>query len=219
MDALTHITNTHIVAIVRLETYASAVKVAQALIAGGITVVEFTLTGSGAFEAISACRETLGETALIGVGTALSASDAQQAISAGAQFVVTPAVRTSVIDVCNKHAVPVLCGALTPSEALQAHERGADMIKIFPARAFGPAYIKDLLAPLPMLKLVPTGGVSADNARAYLDAGAVAVGMGGNLVSASAVANKDWGQITTAARECVLSVGGPTGRSAPPGSA
>ena len=203
MSSIQSITQARIVAIVRLENYASAVEVAQALVDGGITVVEFTLTGSGALDAISACRETLGDSALIGVGTALSAADAQQAISAGAQFVVTPALRPSVIDVCKVHAVPVLCGALTPSEALQAHELGADMIKIFPARAFGPAYIKDLLAPLPMLKLVPTGGVSAENARAYLDAGAIAVGIGGTLVPASAVARRDWAQITAVAHACV----------------
>ena len=204
---LQYIEQSRIVAIVSLENYASAVEVAQALVAGGITVVEFTLTGRGALAAISACREALGDTALIGVGTALSSTDTQQAISAGAQFVVTPALRPAVIELCNAQAVPVLCGALTPSEALHAHELGADMIKIFPARAFGPAYIKDLLAPLPMLKLVPTGGISAENARAYLDAGAAAVGIGGNLVAPSAVTRQAWGQITTMARECVHAVG------------
>jgi 2-dehydro-3-deoxyphosphogluconate aldolase/(4S)-4-hydroxy-2-oxoglutarate aldolase len=103
--------------------------------------------------------------------------------------------------------VPILCGALTPTEAFSAHQLGADMIKIFPARAFGPAYIKDLLAPLPMLKLVPTGGVSAENLRAFLDAGAVAVGIGGNLVAAQAVAAQDWERIRVAARACVAAAG------------
>lgn len=197
-----------VVAIVRLERYDRAVEVARALLAGGISAVEFTLTGAGANDAIAACREALGEAAQVGVGTVLRPEEARAAIGAGAQFVVTPAVRPEVIAACRERDVPVLCGALTPSEALAAHEAGAEMVKIFPARAFGPQYIKDILAPLPFLRLVPTGGVSAENARAYLDAGAAAVGIGGNLVAAGAVAAQDWGAITTAARECVNAVGG-----------
>jgi 2-dehydro-3-deoxyphosphogluconate aldolase / (4S)-4-hydroxy-2-oxoglutarate aldolase len=187
-----------IVAIVRLENYDSAVEVAQALLEGGISVVEFTLTGTGASRAVSACRDALGDAMLVGVGTVLDAAAAHETIDAGAQFLVTPALRSTVIAAGRARGVPVLCGAMTPSEALAAHELGADMIKIFPARAFGPSYIKDLLAPLPFLKLVPTGGVSAENARAYLSAGAVAVGIGGNLVSAKAVAARDWGAIRAA---------------------
>jgi 2-dehydro-3-deoxyphosphogluconate aldolase/(4S)-4-hydroxy-2-oxoglutarate aldolase len=195
-----------IVAIVRLERYDRAVEVAQALLEGGITAVEFTLTGAGANEAIAACRAALGATMQIGVGTVLDDRAAAAAIGAGAQFVVTPALRPEVILACKSRAVPVLCGAFTPSEALTAHELGADMIKIFPARALGPQYIKDLLAPLPFLKLVPTGGVGPENARAYLDAGAAAVGIGGNLVASSAVAAQDWGTITATARACVAAV-------------
>lgn len=195
-----------IVAIVRLERYDRAVEVARALVQGGITAVEFTLTGAGANEAVAACRAALGEAAQIGVGTVLYERDAHAALDAGAQFVVTPAVRPEVIAACRGRGVPILCGALTPSEALSAHEAGADMIKIFPARAFGPAYIKDLLAPLPFLKLVPTGGVSAENARAYLDSGAAAVGIGGNLVAAQAVTQGDWDRISATAQACVAAV-------------
>jgi 2-dehydro-3-deoxyphosphogluconate aldolase / (4S)-4-hydroxy-2-oxoglutarate aldolase len=196
-----------IVAIVRLERYDRAVEVARALARGGITAVEFTLTGAGANEAVAACRAALGDAAQIGVGTVLQERDAHAAIDAGAQFVVTPAVRPAVIGACRERGVPILCGAMTPTEALAAHEAGADMIKIFPARAFGPQYIKDLLAPLPFLKLVPTGGVSAENARAYLEAGAAAVGIGGNLVAAQAVAQGDWERISDTARACVAAVG------------
>lgn len=202
------IERSRIVAIVRLERYDRAVEVARALLEGGISAVEFTLTGQGANEAIAACRAALGDAAQVGVGTVLRPEDAHASIDAGAQFVVTPALRPAVIGACRARSVPILCGALTPSEALQAHEAGAEMVKIFPARAFGPAYIKDLLAPLPFLKVVPTGGVSAENARAYLDAGAVAVGIGGNLVSAKAVAAGDWGAITAAARACVEATSG-----------
>lgn len=205
-QVLQAISATRVVAIVRLERYDRAVEVTRALIAGGITAVEFTLTGSGANDAIRACRATFGNTAQIGVGTVLSEANALAAMDAGAQFVVTPAVRPDVIVACKSRGVPVLCGALTPTEALTAHELGADMIKIFPARAFGPAYIKDLLAPLPMLKLVPTGGVSADNAHAFVQAGAAAVGIGGNLVSAKAVLAGDWAAITAAAAACIAAV-------------
>ncbi|HMP41452.1 MAG TPA: bifunctional 4-hydroxy-2-oxoglutarate aldolase/2-dehydro-3-deoxy-phosphogluconate aldolase [Roseiflexaceae bacterium] len=197
------ITASRIVAIVRLEQYDHAVEVARALLAGGITAVEFTLTGSGANEAISATRSVLGDHMQVGVGTVLDPAAASAAISAGAQFVVTPALRPAVIEACLAHAVPILCGALTPTEALTAHEAGADMIKIFPARSFGPSYIRDLLAPLPFLRVVPTGGISADNAHSYLAAGAAAVGIGGNLVAARAVVHRDWAAISAAARACV----------------
>jgi 2-dehydro-3-deoxyphosphogluconate aldolase / (4S)-4-hydroxy-2-oxoglutarate aldolase len=209
---MTNITNqllqTRIVAIVRLERYDRALAVAEALLEGGISAIEFTLTGSGALEAIGGARAALGGRAQIGVGTVLSAESAEAAIDAGAQFVVTPAVRPAVVAVCRARGVPCLCGALTPTEVLAAHEAGADMIKIFPARAVGPQYLRDLLAPLPGLRLVPTGGIDAGNARAYLDAGAAAVGIGGKLVAAEAVASGSWARIAEQARACVEAVRG-----------
>lgn len=195
-----------IVAIVRLERYDRAVEVARALLEGGISAIEFTLTGVGANEAITTVRAALGGTAQIGVGTVLDREAAAAAIDAGAQFVVTPAVRPAVIEACRARGVPILCGALTPTEALAAHEAGADLIKIFPARIGGPQYIRNILAPLPFLGLVPTGGIGPENARAYLEAGAAAVGMGGNLVSAQAVAQGEWARITAGARACVEAV-------------
>jgi 2-dehydro-3-deoxyphosphogluconate aldolase/(4S)-4-hydroxy-2-oxoglutarate aldolase len=195
-----------IVAIVRLDRYDRAVEIAQALLAGGISAIEFTLTGAGAHDAIGAARGALGERAQIGVGSVLTPAAAAAAIAAGAQFVVTPALRPDVIVACHDRGAPILCGAFTPTEALTAHEAGADMVKIFPARLGGPQYIRDILAPLPFLRLAPTGGIGPENARAYLDAGAVAVGIGGNLVSAAAVAEGDWGRITAAARACAEAV-------------
>ncbi len=197
---------TRIIAVVRLDRYDQAVPVAEALVQGGISAIEFTLTGSGALEAIAQARTALGPAAHIGVGTVLAPDAAEAAISAGAQFVVTPAVRPAVIAAGRAHGVPVLSGALTPTEVLSAHEAGADAIKIFPARAVGPNYLRDLLAPLPGLLLVPTGGIDAGNARTYLDAGAVAVGIGGSLISAQAVTRKDWSQITSSARACVEAI-------------
>ena len=207
-DVLEALQRTRIVAIVRLERYDQAVEVTHALVAGGITVIEFTHTGTGVDDAVSAARATLGDQAQIGVGTVLDAGVAAASIDAGAQFVVTPVVRPAVISACRSRGVSVLCGALTPTEALAAHEAGADMIKIFPARAVGPQYLRDILAPLPMLRLVPTGGIGPENTQAYLHAGAIAVGVGGNLVTPQAVARGDWDQITARARACVDAIRG-----------
>ena len=209
MDALVAaLSAAKIVAIVRLENYDRAVEVAQALYAGGITAIEYTLTGSGAFAAIEKVRTTMGERMLIGVGTALSEADAQGAIAAGSQFIVTPAVRPTVIAAGLRAGIPTACGAMTPTEALTAHEAGAAFIKIFPARSLGPGYIKDLLAPLPFLRVMPTGGIGADNLKSYLDAGAVGVGIGGSLVPAKAVQHGDWQVLTDGAKQCVAALKG-----------
>jgi 2-dehydro-3-deoxyphosphogluconate aldolase/(4S)-4-hydroxy-2-oxoglutarate aldolase len=199
---------TKIVAIVRLERYDRAVEIARALLEGGISVIEFTLTGAGAYDAIAATRAALGDSAHIGVGTVLNVGAAEASIGAGAQFVVTPTMSQAVIRACVARGTPILCGALTPTEALTAHEAGADMVKLFPARLGGPQYLRDILAPLPFLKIVPTGGVAAENARAYLDAGAVAVGIGGSLITAQAVEQSDWGRITAGARAVVEALRG-----------
>jgi 2-dehydro-3-deoxyphosphogluconate aldolase / (4S)-4-hydroxy-2-oxoglutarate aldolase len=203
MSVIQRILTEKIIAVVRLDDYARAVEVAQALVAGGVSVLEFTLTGTGALDAISATRHALGEAACVGVGTVLKAEEAEAAINAGAQFAVTPAVRSAVITVCLRHQVPIACGGFTATELLEAHEAGAELVKLFPAQLGGPRYLKDLLAPLPFLKIVPTGGVSPDNAREYLAAGAVAVGIGGNLVSNKLVAAGAFDQITAGAQMCV----------------
>jgi 2-dehydro-3-deoxyphosphogluconate aldolase/(4S)-4-hydroxy-2-oxoglutarate aldolase len=208
MTAMESILATKIVAIIRLEEYGKAVEVAHALVAGGISALEFTLTGRGAIEAVSATRASLGSAACVGIGSVLHPDQAVAAIEAGAEFVVTPAVRSQVIAACVNRDVLVLSGGLTPTELLEAHEAGSRLVKLFPARQGGPTYMKDVLAPLPFLKLVPTGGVGPENARAYMDAGAAAVGIGGNLVPAAAVAANDFARITDAARACVAAVSG-----------
>lgn len=203
MSVIQRILSEKIIAVVRLDDYARAVEVAQALVAGGVSVLEFTLTGAGALDAITATRRALGEAACVGVGTVLEAEEAEAAILAGAQFAVTPAVRPAVIAVCVRQAIPIACGGFTATELLTAHEAGAELVKLFPAQLGGPRYLKDILAPLPFLKIVPTGGVSPDNARDYLAAGAVAVGIGGNLVSNKLVAAGAFDQITLGAQKCV----------------
>ena len=206
MSVIEQILSKKIIAVVRLNDYARAIDVARALVAGGITVLEFTLTGQGAINAVSATRKAMGDTVYVGVGTVLRAEDAEAAIDAGAQFAVTPAVVRQVIATCVKRRTLVLGGGFTPTELLEAHEAGAELVKVFPARLGGPKFIKDVLAPLPFLKLVPTGGVGPENARDYLAAGAVAVGIGGNLVSNELVAAEAFDQITATAQACIRSL-------------
>ena len=206
MSAIQKILSQKIIAVVRLEDYNRAVDVARALAAGGITVLEFTLTGQGAFEAVSTTRKALGDAVCVGVGTVLRVEDAESAINAGAEFLVTPALRRQVIAACVKRQTLVLCGGFSPTELLEAYEAGSELVKLFPAQLAGPRYIKDVLAPMPFLKLVPTGGVSPENAREYLNAGAVAVGIGGNLVSSKLVKAEAFDQITRTARACVDAV-------------
>lgn len=208
MTPLETILATRVVAIIRLDEYSKAVEVAHALAAGGITALEFTLTGRGALEAITAARAALGPTVCVGVGSVLHPDQAVAAIEAGAEFVVTPAVRPQVIATCVNRGTLILAGGLTPTELLSAHEAGAELVKLFPARQGGPTYLKDVLAPLPFLKVVPTGGVGPENARAFLEAGAAALGIGGNLVPARAVAAGDFAQITAAARAVTEQVRG-----------
>jgi 2-dehydro-3-deoxyphosphogluconate aldolase/(4S)-4-hydroxy-2-oxoglutarate aldolase len=195
-----------IVAVVRLDDFSRAVEVAQALVAGGVGVLEFTLTGHGALQAITDTRLALGDTACVGVGTVLKSEDAEAAIDAGAQFAVTPALRKQVIATCVRRQTLILCGGFSPTELLEAYEAGAELVKVFPAQVGGAKFIKDVLAPMPFLKLVPTGGVGPENVREYLAAGAVAVGIGGNLVSNKLVAAGSFEQITATARACVLAI-------------
>lgn len=202
MTALETILDTRLIAVIRLDQYDRARDLAAALVAGGVRVLEFTLTGAGVLPAIEAVRKDLGDTACVGVGSVLAPDEAADAVAAGAQFVVTPAVRPAVIERCRALGIAIMAGGLTPTELLAAHEAGADLVKLFPARQGGPAYLRDVLGPLPQLHLVPTGGVDADNARAYLAAGATAVGIGGRLVDVDAVARGDWTAITTQALRC-----------------
>ena len=206
LTTIDRITQARIVAIVRLANYDRAVEVARALLAGGVSVLEFTLTGRGAVEAVTAVRAALGDAVCVGVGTVLEPDQVVSAVAGGAEFVVTPVLRVPVIDACANLDVPCACGALTPTEILTAHEAGAGIVKVFPATVGGPRYIRDVLAPLPFLKLLPTGGINAENAREYLAAGAVAVGIGGNLISAKAVAAGDFAAITAEAAACVTAV-------------
>jgi len=200
------ILETRLLGIIRLPQYSEPVEIARALVQGGVRVLEFSLTGEGALQAIAAARQALGPGFYVGAGTVRSVSDVAGAAQAGADFIVTPAFKRDVIRACKQRGLALLCGALTPTEIVGALEAGADLIKLFPARLGGPRYVKDLLGPFPDLQLVPTGGVNAENAPAYLEAGAVAVAIGGSLVPEEAVARHQFTEISRVAADCVQAV-------------
>lgn len=164
--------------------------------AGGVNVIEITMTTPNALAAIREAREKLGERALIGVGTVLDADSCRAAIAAGAEFVVTPICRMELVAIAHTAGVPIMLGAYTPTEAQLAHEAGADFVKIFPADSLGPKYIKALRAPLPHLRIVPTGGVDVANVADFLKAGCAALGVGGSLVSAKILQEANWRELT-----------------------
>jgi 2-dehydro-3-deoxyphosphogluconate aldolase/(4S)-4-hydroxy-2-oxoglutarate aldolase len=206
-EILNHLLMEKTVAIVRLDSGEKLIQVADALKAGGVSVIEFTCSTPGALDMVKEVSARFGGDVLLGAGTVLDSETARMAILAGAEFIVTPALNLETIAICKRYGKPVVAGAMTPSEMLTAWEAGADLVKVFPASNIGgPDYIKAVLAPLPQLRLVPTGGVSAENAEQYLKAGAVAVAVGGNLVNKKAVANGDWDAITNEARRLVAAV-------------
>jgi 2-dehydro-3-deoxyphosphogluconate aldolase/(4S)-4-hydroxy-2-oxoglutarate aldolase len=195
-----------LVGIIRMPRYEYAAEVAQALAAGGLKLLEFTFSGEGAAQAIASARASLRDEIHVGAGTVLTPTQVKQAAAAGASFIVTPVVDLQVIAACQEYRLPILCGAFTPTEITTALEAGVSLIKLFPARIGGPQYVRDLLGPFPNLRLVPTGGVSPENAHSYLEAGAVAVAMGGSLVRASDVTNRNFSEITRRTQNCVQSV-------------
>lgn len=188
-----------VVAVLRAPGPEILVDVSKALLAGGVPAIEVTMTTPKAIAAIEKLADTFGDEAVVGVGTVLDASTARDAIAAGAQFVVSPTLEPAVIETTRRYGKICIPGAFTPTEILAAWSRGADVVKVFPSTKLGPDYFRDLLAPLPMLKLTPTGGVDLKNAADWIKAGAVFVGAGSALVSKDAMARRDWPAITAAA--------------------
>ncbi|HYD84117.1 MAG TPA: bifunctional 4-hydroxy-2-oxoglutarate aldolase/2-dehydro-3-deoxy-phosphogluconate aldolase [Opitutus sp.] len=199
---------TKVIALIRADSPDSLVDCARALLAGGLNALELTMTTPGALEMTAKVAREVPEL-LLGLGTVLDVETARAGIAAGAKFIVTPAVRPTVIEVCRELNVPILCGALTPTEAITASDLGADVIKIFPAEFFGPAYIRSLKAPFPKLEFLPTGGVTPETVGAFLKAGAFATAAGSALVSPAALKAKDWAQITERARQFVAAANAP----------
>jgi 2-dehydro-3-deoxyphosphogluconate aldolase/(4S)-4-hydroxy-2-oxoglutarate aldolase len=202
IDVLNRIKSEKVIALIRADSPASLLDCARALSAGGLNCIELTMTTPGA---IAMCAQVARELpqVLLGLGTVLDAETARAGIAAGAKFIVTPAVRPAVIAACRDAGVPVLSGALTPTEACSAWDAGADVIKIFPAEFFGPAYIKSLKAPFPNMQFLPTGGVTPETVGDFLKAGAFATAAGSALVLPGALKSGDWAAITARARQFV----------------
>ena len=199
MSALQAMFADRVVCVVRAPVLPSSGALCEALAAGGIRTVELTFTTPDVLEHLADAAGLPGVT--VGVGTVLTAADARAALDAGAQFLVTPGVLPEVAAVARDAGVPFLIGALTPTEVLAASALGAAAVKVFPASAFGPRYLRDLHGPYPGLALVPSGGVTAGNARDYLAAGAAAVTAGTGVVPPDVVSAADWSGITRRAIE------------------
>ncbi|NLK07753.1 MAG: bifunctional 4-hydroxy-2-oxoglutarate aldolase/2-dehydro-3-deoxy-phosphogluconate aldolase [Firmicutes bacterium] len=202
------IEETKIVGIVRKVPKHSAYHTANALVEGGLKVLEFTAETPQIASIIEDVKSKLPDTVAVGVGTVLDGETARIMILAGADFIVTPTLNRSTMEVCLRYGKPVIPGAMTPTEILTAYTQGADYVKVFPADVLGPGFFKSLKGPLGHIPLMATGGISKANAKAYLDAGSAAVGVGGSLVPAQAVADKDYGAIKKAAKQLVGSVEG-----------
>src|SRR5436190_13978275 len=192
-----------IVAIIRSEKSELLVDVAEALVAGGVEVMEVTFTVPRATSVLEKVAAKLGDRVLLGAGTVLDTETARAAILSGAEFIVSPAVNVDVIELCRRYSKLVMPGALTPTEVVTAWQAGADIVKIFPSELTGPKYIKALQAPLPQIRMMPTGGVNLDTPEELLKAGACALGIGGSLVEPKAVATGDLKRIETLAKQYV----------------
>lgn len=195
-----------VVAVIRLADAARLRAVVEALAAGGVRAIEVTMTVPGAEGLIRELARALGSEVLLGAGTVLDPETASAVIDAGARFVVSPVLRVNMIRACHQRGAAALPGCFSPTEILTAHEAGADLIKLFPATALGPQFIRDVRAPLPALRLVPTGGVTPANAGDWIRAGAAAVGIGSALVDRVTVAEGRFEAITEKARQAVASV-------------
>jgi len=206
LEVLQGILETGVVAIVRLDSSEGLIRVAEAIAEGGVRHIEFTMTTPGALATLEQVSERFGDDVVFGAGTVLDSETARAAILAGAKFIVAPNLNVDMITLCNRYSVPAMPGALTPTEIMQAWDAGAAVVKIFPARAFGPRYIKDVLAPLPQVKLAPVGGVSLDNVTDYIAAGSACVGVGSSLVNNVLIADKNWDALTERARGFIRGV-------------
>jgi len=201
-EILARIRSEKVVALIRADGSSGLLECARALSLGGLNCIELTMTTPGAIELCAqVARELPG--VLIGLGTVLDAETARKGVAAGAGFIVTPAVRPEVIAACRALGVPVMGGALTPTEIYASWELGADVVKIFPAEFFGASYIKSIKAPFPKIEVMPTGGVTPETVAEFLRNGAFATAAGSALVAPSALKARDWPAITARARQFV----------------
>jgi 2-dehydro-3-deoxyphosphogluconate aldolase/(4S)-4-hydroxy-2-oxoglutarate aldolase len=188
------------VAVIRLSDSRKLIKVAEAIYKGGVSGIEITMTVPNAIQVIENASKEIGSYMNVGVGTVLDPETAQKAIDAGAKYVVSPIFKKAIIDIAHKNGIPAMPGAFTPTEIQTAYESGADIVKVFPADVVGMAFFKGILAPMPHLKLMPTGGVTLTNAGDWLKAGACAVGVGTALLDKNAIASENYQILTENAK-------------------
>lgn len=202
---ITKICDGGLVAVIRAETSEQAKKITEACIAGGVTAIELTFTVPGAHEIISELAKLYSpEEILLGAGTVLDPETARIAILSGAQYVVSPCLNINTVKLCNRYRIPIMPGAMTIKEVVEAMEAGADIIKIFPGELFGPTFVKAIRGPLPQARIMPTGGVSVDNVGEWIKAGCVAVGVGGNITAGAKTG--DYQSITDKAKQFVEAI-------------
>lgn len=206
--ALETVLATKAIAVIRMKDPARVFDVVEALKKGGIRAIEITMTVPGALDIIQRLAGAKPEGVLVGAGTVLDADTAAAAIRSGADFVVSPIADPGMIAACRAHDILVAPGAFTPTEIVAAWNRGADVVKVFPAASLGPQYFRDLKGPFPLLRLMPTGGVTMENARDFIEAGAAAVGIGTALVDRKSVEAGDWEALAARARALVESLRG-----------
>jgi 2-dehydro-3-deoxyphosphogluconate aldolase/(4S)-4-hydroxy-2-oxoglutarate aldolase len=195
-----------VVAVLRAKSSAELLDVSKALYDGGVTSIEVTMTTPGALRVIEEVAAKMAGQVIVGVGSVLDEETARAAILAGAEFVVGPVLKETVIEMAKRYSKVVIPGAFTPTEILRAWEAGADVVKVFPATAVGPKYFRDILGPLPQVRLSPTGGVSVENTGEFIKAGAVFVGAGTSLVDKKAVAERRFSVITETAKKMIAEV-------------
>jgi 2-dehydro-3-deoxyphosphogluconate aldolase/(4S)-4-hydroxy-2-oxoglutarate aldolase len=206
VSQLQRVLDAGIVAIVRSPDSQQLGDVAGALLDGGVSVMEVTFTVPNALDVIKSVRAALGDRVVLGAGTVLDTETARAAILAGAEFIVSPTLNLHVIRLCRRYDKLVFPGAFTPTEILTAWEAGADVVKVFPADVGGPGYLKAVKAPLPQVRLMPTGGVNLQTAAAFIQAGACCLGVGGQLVDAKLIAERKFDKIAELARQYVAVV-------------
>lgn len=205
-EALKFILEAKVIAVIRMSDTDKLYKVTEAIRLGGVKAIEITMTVPDAIDVIRTMAQKKAPDVLIGAGTVLNAETAVAAVRAGADFLVSPITNFDMIKACRKLDKFVAPGALTPTEIVAAWESGADVVKVFPATSVGPKYFKDLKGPLPQIRLMPTGGVSIENAKDFLDSGACCVAIGTALLDKKAIAENNWSVLTQKARQLVESL-------------
>jgi 2-dehydro-3-deoxyphosphogluconate aldolase/(4S)-4-hydroxy-2-oxoglutarate aldolase len=201
LKVIKRIIDVGLVPVVRATSFEEAIAIVEAIKAGGVSILEITMTVPGALRVIEKVADQYGDQVLLGAGTVLDAETARAVILAGAEFIVTPSLKVSTIEVCKRYSRVVIPGALTPTEVVTAWESGADFVKIFPCDNVGGAkYIKALKGPFPQIDFIPTGGVNLNTAADFIAAGSSALAVGSELVDKTAVAKKDFGIITANAQ-------------------